>query len=143
MLQLNIRNLLALQANMRKKFSQQITLQPSNIQIESTDEEFLNKIMLIIENNFSVDDFNVNILAAEVGMSTPILYKKIKALTGFTVNNFIKSVRLKRAAQLLKQNAYTVYEVAYMVGFSDSKYFSKEFVKQFGRTPTDYIQEDY
>jgi ligand-binding sensor domain-containing protein/signal transduction histidine kinase/CheY-like chemotaxis protein/AraC-like DNA-binding protein len=141
-LQLNINNLLALQANMRRKFSQQITLQPTNVLIESTDEEFLNKIMLIIENNFSVDDFNVNILAAEVGMSTPILYKKIKALTGMTVNNFIKSVRLKRAAQLLKQNAYTVYEVAYMVGFNDSKYFSKEFAKQFGRTPSDYGTED-
>ncbi|MDR6781558.1 ligand-binding sensor domain-containing protein/CheY-like chemotaxis protein/AraC-like DNA-binding protein [Pedobacter africanus] len=142
-LQLNIKNLLSLQANMRRKFSQQITLQPSNILIESTDEEFLNKIMGIIENNFSVDDFNVNILAAEVGMSTPILYKKIKTLTGLTVNNFIKSVRLKRAAQLLKQDAYTVYEVAYMVGFSDSKYFSKEFVKQFGRTPSDYITEEF
>ncbi|ACU04927.1 hybrid sensor histidine kinase/response regulator transcription factor [Pedobacter heparinus] len=142
-LQLNINNLLALQANMRRKFSQQITLQPSNVLIESTDEEFLNKIMRIIEDNFSMDDFNVNILATEVGMSTPILYKKIKALTGLTVNNFIKSVRLKRAAQLLKQNTYTVYEVAYMVGFSDSKYFSKEFVKQFGRTPSDYSQEDY
>ncbi|WP_316814970.1 two-component regulator propeller domain-containing protein [Pedobacter nyackensis] len=140
-LQLNISNLLTLQSNMRRKFSQQITLQPTNILIESTDEEFLNKIMGIIEHNFSVDDFNVNILASEVGMSTPILYKKIKALTGLTVNNFIKSVRLKRAAQLLKQNAYTVYEVAYMVGFGDSKYFSKEFTKQFGRTPSDYAEE--
>lgn len=140
-LQLNISNLLTLQSNMRRKFSQQITLQPANVLIESTDEEFLNKIMGIIEHNFGADEFNVNILAAEVGMSTPILYKKIKALTGMTVNNFIKSVRLKRAAQLLKQNTYTVYEVAYMVGFSDSKYFSKEFAKQFGRTPSDYIEE--
>lgn len=138
-LQLNINNLLTLQSNMRRKFSQQITLQPSNILIESTDEEFLNRIMSIIEQNFSVDEFNVNVLAADVGMSTPILYKKIKALTGLTVNNFIKSVRLKRAAQLLEQKVYTVYEVAYMVGFSDSKYFSKEFVKQFGKTPTDYV----
>jgi ligand-binding sensor domain-containing protein/signal transduction histidine kinase/DNA-binding response OmpR family regulator len=140
-LQLNINNLLTLQSNMRRKFSQQITLQPSNVLIESTDEEFLNKIMGIIEQNFSVDEFNVNILASDVGMSTPILYKKIKALTGLTVNNFIKSVRLKRAAQLLKQNTYTVYEIAYMVGFSDSKYFSKEFTKQFGRTPSDYAEE--
>ncbi|MNT66287.1 HTH-type transcriptional activator RhaS [compost metagenome] len=74
-------------------------------------------------------------------MSTPILYKKIKALTGLTVNNFIKSVRLKRAAQLLKQKVYTVYEIAYMVGFSDSKYFSKEFAKQFGITPSEYAEE--
>jgi ligand-binding sensor domain-containing protein/signal transduction histidine kinase/DNA-binding response OmpR family regulator len=138
-LQLNIYNLLTLQANMRRKFSQQLTLQPSNVLIESTDEDFLNKIMTIIEANLSEEDFNVNTLASEVGMSTPILYKKIKALTGLTVNNFIKSIRLKRAAQLLLQNNYTVYEVAYMVGFSDSKYFSKEFAKQFGQTPSSFI----
>ncbi|RZM27242.1 MAG: response regulator [Pedobacter sp.] len=137
-LQLSIFNLLTLQSNMRRKFSQQITLQPSNILIESTDEEFLNKIMGLIEANLNNEDFNVNTLASEVGMSTPILYKKIKALTGLTVNNFIKSIRLKRAAQLLRQNTYTVYEIAYMVGFSESKYFSKEFTKQFGQTPSDY-----
>ncbi len=137
-LQLHIYNMLTLQANMRRKFSQQITLQPTNILIESADEEFLGKIMALIENNFGEEEFNVNTLASEVGMSTPVLYKKIKALTGLTVNNFIKSVRLKRAAQLLQQGHHTVYEVAYMVGFSDSKYFSREFSKQFGKTPSAY-----
>ena len=137
-LHLHIYNMLTLQANMRRKFSQQITLQPTNILIESADEEFLGKIMALIENNFGEDEFNVNTLASEVGMSTPVLYKKIKALTGLTVNNFIKSVRLKRAAQLLQQGHHTVYEVAYMVGFNDSKYFSKEFSKQFGKTPSAY-----
>ena len=137
-LQLTIANLLRLQANMRKKFSQQITLQPANILIESSGEEFLRKLVSLIEVNLVNEDFSVNILAAEIGMSTPVLYKKIKALTGMTVNNFIKSVRLKRAAQLLKQNNSTVYEVAYMVGFNDSKYFSREFSRQFGQTPTEY-----
>ena len=141
-LQLNISNLLMLQSNMRRKFSQQMTLQPSNVLIESTDQDFLNRIMVIIERSFNDEEFNVNVLASEVGMSTPILYKKIKALTDMTVNNFIKSVRLKRAGQLLQQQKYTVYEVAYMVGFNDSKYFSKEFTKQFGRTPSDYAAED-
>ncbi len=137
-LQLTIHNLLKLQASMRKKFSQQMTLQPSNVLIESSDEEFLNKVMKLIEGNLVNGDFSVNTLASEIGMSTPVLYRKIKVLTGMTVNNFVKSVRLKRAAQLLKQNSNTVYEVAYMVGFNDSKYFSKEFAKQFGLTPSEY-----
>jgi len=98
--------------------------------------------MGIIEKNFAEPEFSVNSLASDLGMSTPILYKKIKVLTGLTVNNFIKSVRLKRAAQLLRQNVYTVYEIAYIVGFNDPKYFSKEFVKQFGRTPSDYAFEE-
>ncbi|MES2454219.1 MAG: two-component regulator propeller domain-containing protein [Bacteroidota bacterium] len=137
-LQLHISNMLKLQENMRRKFSQQITLQPNNILIESADEAFLNKVMAHIEANIINEDFGVNSLASEIGMSTPVLYKKIKVLTGMTVNNFIKSVRLKRAAQLLAQGQHTVYEVAYMVGFSDSKYFSKEFSKQFGQTPSTY-----
>lgn len=138
-LQLNINNLLNLQVNMRRKFSQQMTLQPSNVIIESTDQDFLNKMMTLIEGNLSNEAFGVNELASELGMSTPILYKKVKAMTGFTVNNFIKSVRLQRAAQLLQQGTFTVYEVAYMVGFSSSKYFSKEFAKQFSRSPSDYV----
>jgi len=138
-LQLTIANLISLKSNIRRKFSQQITLQPANILIESSGEEFLNKLMNLVETNLINDDFTVSILAAEIGMSTPVLYKKIKALTGMTVNNFIKSVRLKRAAQLLKQNHNTVYEVAYLVGFNDSKYFSKEFSRQFGQTPSEYV----
>lgn len=137
-LQLNVSNLLMLQENMRKKFSQQLTLEPLNILIESSDEEFLNKVLTLLEENITNTDFNVNQFASEIGMSTPVFYKKIKALTGLTVNNFVKSFRLKRAAQLLEQNAGTVYEISYMVGFNDAKYFSKEFRKQFGQSPTEY-----
>lgn len=137
-LQLNIDNLLLLQENMRSKFTQQFTLHPSDVEIESTDEEFLNKVLYLLEENISNSEFNVNQFAAEIGMSTPVFYKKIKALTGLTVNNFVKSIRLKRAVQLLNQNAGNVSEIAYMVGFNDAKYFSKEFRKQYGKTPSAY-----
>jgi ligand-binding sensor domain-containing protein/DNA-binding response OmpR family regulator len=140
-LQINVSNLLVLQENMRKKFGQQLTLEPLNIIIESSDEEFLQKVLALLEKNITNTDFNVNQFASEIGMSTPIFYKKIKALTGLTVNNFVKSFRLKRAAQLLEQNAGTVYEISYMVGFNDAKYFSKEFRKQFGQSPTEYISK--
>jgi YesN/AraC family two-component response regulator len=135
---LNIENLLMLQENMRERFTQQFTLQPSDVIIESSDEEFLNKVLKLLEENISNSEFNVNQFAAEIGMSTPIFYKKIKALTGLTVNNFVKSIRLKRSVQLLNQNAGNISEVAYMVGFNDAKYFSKEFRKQFGKTPSSY-----
>lgn len=140
-LQLTLSNLLMLQENMRKKFSQQLKLEPLNIIIESSDEEFLNKVLQLLEKNITNTDFNVNQFASEIGMSTPVFYKKIKALTGLTVNNFMKSFRLKRAAQLLEQNAGTVYEISYMVGFNDAKYFSKEFRKQFGQSPTEYTSK--
>ena len=137
-LELIIENLITTQENMRKMFSQHLTLQPSNVIIESADHEFLTRILNLIEANISNTDYNVNQFAAEIGMSTPIFYKKVKALTGLTVNNFIKSIKLKRAVQLLQQKEYNVSEVAYMVGFTDPKYFSKEFNKQYGKTPSKF-----
>lgn len=137
-LELNVRNLLASREAMRQKFSQVLTLQPSNVIVDTYDETFLNKIIQIIEDNITDPDFGVPVLSSEAGMSQPVLYKKIRALTGLSVNNFVKSIRLKKAAQLLEQNRFTVYEVAYAIGFSDRKYFSKEFRKQFGQSPTEF-----
>lgn len=139
-LELTLQNLLSLQKNMRDKFSQYFTVEPTLTKIESTDEEFLNKVVLLLEQNINNPNFNVNLFASEIGMSTPVFYKKIFALTGLTVNNFIKSVRLKRALQLMQQNGGNVSEIAYQVGFNDPKYFGKEFRKQFGYSPSKFVQ---
>ncbi|MNL77191.1 HTH-type transcriptional activator RhaR [compost metagenome] len=72
-------------------------------------------------------------------MSQSVLYKKVKALTEMTVNDFSKSIRLKRAAQLLKESGYNVSEVSELIGFTDYRYFTKEFKKQFGQTPREYL----
>lgn len=79
-------------------------------------------------------------LADEVGMSQPVLYKKIRAVTDLSVNDFIKSVRLKKAAALLESNQYNISEISYLVGFNDPKYFSREFKKLFGDTPKSYLK---
>ena len=94
--------------------------------------------MQLVEDHMDDPDFSVAVLSVKVAMSRPVLYKKIKAVTGMSVNDFIVSLRLKKAAQLLKQKHLTVYEVAYAVGYNDRKYFSKEFKKQFGKTPSEY-----
>ncbi len=132
-------NLVSLYQNMRDKFSKQFSLEPTNTLLGSPDEEFLNKVLQLLEENIANSEFNVNLFASEIGMSTPVFYKKIAALTGLTVNNFIKSVRLKRSLQLLQQKAGNISEIAYMVGFNDAKYFSKEFKKQYGKTPSAYL----
>ncbi|KHJ38722.1 sensor histidine kinase TodS [Pedobacter glucosidilyticus] len=138
---LSIKNLLASREQMRKKFTQQMTLQPTNVLIETNDQDFLNKVLNQIENNLSNPDFGVHELASVIGMSTPVFYKKIKSLTDMSVNNFIKSIRLKRAAQLLEQDVLTVYQVSYEVGFNDTRYFAKEFKKQYGRSPSLYAEK--
>jgi signal transduction histidine kinase/ligand-binding sensor domain-containing protein/DNA-binding response OmpR family regulator len=138
MLELHIHNLLTSRQILQQKYSQQVTLEPQHISITLPDQKFLIKIMSIIEDNIANEEFGVPYLSAEVGMSQPVLYKKVKALTDLSVNDFVKSIRLKKAAQLLEEKQFTVYEVAYAVGFADSKYFSKEFAKQFGVTPSAY-----
>ncbi|MES2651606.1 MAG: two-component regulator propeller domain-containing protein [Bacteroidota bacterium] len=138
-LALNINNLLVARETLKKKFANVITLEPKNMVINTTEQNFLHKIIQIIEDNISNTDFDVPTLSAEIGMSQPVLYKKIRALTDLSVNDFIKSLRLKRAAQLLKAGADNISEVAFAVGFNDRKYFSLEFKKYFGKTPSDYM----
>jgi DNA-binding response OmpR family regulator len=105
-------------------------------------DRFLEDIVSFIEGNLDNGAFSVSVLAKHAAMSQPVLYKKIKALTGMSVNDFIKSIRLKKAAGLILTKKHTIYEVAYMVGFSDRKYFSKEFKKAFGMSPTMYMERD-
>ncbi|ETZ23033.1 hybrid sensor histidine kinase/response regulator transcription factor [Pedobacter sp. V48] len=138
-LQLHVRNLLSGREAMRQKFSKTFLLEPGQVVIESMEEQFLSRLIDIIERHMEDEQLGVELLAEEIGMSQSVLYKKLKALTNMSVNDFSKSIRLKRAAQLLAQKKYTVYEIGYMVGFSDRKYFSREFKKQFGKTPTEYI----
>lgn len=138
-LELSISNLLSLSAAMRKKYSSQYHLMPVNKTIESVDEMFLGRLMEIIEKNMDEPDFKVTDLAKKIGMSQTVLYKKIKALTDLSISDFIKSIRLKRSAQLLQSPVkMTIAEIAYMVGFSDPKYFTKEFRKQYGQSPSEY-----
>ena len=141
LLELNVRNLLSSRRLMQQKYSRQITLQPQNVVIESVDEQFLSRIVAITEEWMDNPDFGVAMLAEKIGMSQSVLYKKLKAVTDLSVNDFLKSIRLKRAAQLLRQQKMNVYEVAYAVGYDDRKYFSKEFKKQFGKTPTEYAAD--
>jgi AraC-like DNA-binding protein len=95
----------------------------------------MSKLLGYIDEHIADESFGVAELASKIGMSRPVLYKKIRMLTDLSVNDFVKSIRLKKAKQLFMQNRYTIYEVSYQVGFNDPKYFSREFKKQFGESP--------
>lgn len=120
------------------KFRSNIDLSPSEVGLTSIDEKFLNRVMSYIEENISSSEFSVEMLARECGLSQIHLNKKLKALVGSTANSFIRNIRMKRAAQLLKKNMYSVTEIMYEVGFNDAKYFRDCFKKEFEMTPTDY-----
>ncbi len=141
-LELNVRNLLALRERMREQFSRQWQTAgppaaPDAIP-NRVDTAFLEKVMQLVDEHMDNPDFGVDMLARKVAMSQPVLYKKLKAVTGMSVNDFVKSLRLKKAAELIRTRQHTVYEVAYMVGYNDRKYFSREFKKQYGKTPSEF-----
>lgn len=140
-LELSIRNLLQGRERLRHKYVRQVMLMPGRIEIASPDEKFLDKLMGLIASKMEDPEFNVGSLVEDIGMSQTVLYKKIKALTGLSITDFIKSQRLKRAAQLLSEHQLNISEVAYAVGFNDRKYFSKEFRKQFHVAPSEYVKK--
>lgn len=107
---------------------------------ESQDEKFLNYITEIIEQHLSDTDLNVAKLAELSGYHSKQIYRRVKQLTGNTTVEYIKGIRMKKAAMLLARKQFMISEVMYMVGFSDSSYFSKCFVEKYGKTPKQYME---
>ncbi len=105
----------------------------------SSDERFLANVTYLIEEHISDSDLNVNNLCEWTATTNKQMYRKIKQLTGMTPVSYIKSIRMKRAAMLLRQKKFTVAEVMYIVGFSNHSYFSKCFYDEFGVTPKKYV----
>jgi AraC-like DNA-binding protein len=135
MLEVRVWNLIATRQKLRERYQQEINLDPQNITISNLDEIFLKKVLNYIEVHIADPELSVEQLSAEVAMSRSLFYKKIKSLTNQSGVEFIRSVKIKRAAQILAQGQLTVNEVAVMVGFSDVNYFRKCFKEQFNYTP--------
>lgn len=138
LLKLNIKNLLNVRVTMRERFSQEMMLKPTNVIVNQADEKFLNRLMQIIDDHIDDSEFDVEQMITEVGMSKRVLYKKLSSLTNMTAADFVRTIRLKKAAMLLENGSFNVSEVAFAVGFNDPKYFTKSFKKQFGKSPRDY-----
>lgn len=105
----------------------------------SHDEKFLSKAISIISRNMNNDSYSFDMFFNDMNVSKSTLYRKIKVLTGMSPSDFIRNIRLKKACEIIKAKKVSVAEIAYEVGFNDSKYFSVCFKKEFGVTPTEYI----
>lgn len=135
-----IRSMLNMQERLRKKFQQQVEITPADVTITPVDEEFMKRAFDMVEKNLGNPDFSVEDLSRELFMSRVALYKKILSVTGKTPIEFIRIMRMKRAAQLLQKGQQTVAEVAYEVGYNNPKIFTKYFKEQFGIIPSKYQQ---
>jgi len=115
-----------------------INFNPEPFVFTSHDETFMNKVLKIIEENIENPDFMVDDIVQHTGMSRSVFFKKLKSLTGLAPVEFIRDMKMKRAAQILESGQYMVKEVSYMVGISDTKYFAKCFRATYGMTPVEY-----
>ena len=123
---------------LRAYYQGQIRLEPNEVTIPDADRLFLETAMHIVEANLSESTFNVPLLVREMGVSQSSFYRRIKSITGQSVVEFIRDVRLKRAAVLLTTSSLRVSEVAAQVGIDDVKYFRQMFQKLYGQSPSTY-----
>jgi transcriptional regulator GlxA family with amidase domain len=140
-LQTKVENILSVRQSLRQKYTSEMLLQPKNIILSSPDERFLQKAIEVIEKNISDPDMDIERFATEIGVSRMQLYRKLDALTEMTVKEFVRNIRLKRAAQILVQKKLNVSEVAYAVGFKDLSHFRKCFKQEFGMSASDYVEK--
>ncbi len=134
-----IKNLIELRRSLQLHMNRELVLQPTQIKVSEIDREFLADLKKVIEKNISEPELNVEHLSKLLFMSRTTVYRKILALTGVTPTDFIRSYRLKKAAQLLKSGNTTITEVAFEVGFSSRAYFTKCFKEQFQQLPSDLL----
>ncbi len=141
-LKVRIKNLLNNRKMLRDRFLKEGITNPKEITLNSPDEEFLSKLVSIVEDNIDIPEFSIDQLAKDIAMSHSSVYKKVKALTGMTTVGFVRDFRLKRAAQLLKQNKISIIDVSFKVGYTDRRHFSQEFKKKFGVNPSVYVKDN-
>lgn len=133
-----IKNLIDLRRQIQQNHRREMTLRPVKTDISTLDREFFKDLHQVIENNLSDPDFNVEQLAKKLYMGRSTVYRKIEALCGENPTDYIRSYRLKRAAQLLQNGAASVTDVAFDVGFNSRTYFTRCFKEMFHQLPSDF-----
>lgn len=136
-----VANLLKSRNTLQKYFFNEITLKSEDFKVSNEYKEFLEKCISITEKHIDDPDFNVKTLADELATSPSLLYRKVKSISGKSTNEFIRYIRLRKAAQLMVSSDYNVNQTALLCGFNDVRYFREQFSKLFGIRPSDYIKK--
>jgi DNA-binding response OmpR family regulator len=132
------KNLIEQRNKLRERFSLLTNLKPEDIAASSMDEQFLRLLLAVFEDHIEESDFTTEDLAREIGLSRMHLNRKIKSLTNLATHDFLRTIRLQRAARMLKKASGTVSEIAYRVGFNNLSHFARAFRKQYGKIPSEF-----
>lgn len=141
-LKLKVANVLESRRKLVAKVSSNPETELNEAATNTLDEDFIQKVISIVYEHLSDSDFDADQLCQALNMSKSNFYKKIKALTGCSVNIFVRNIRLKESAKLLKTGRLNISQVAYELGFSDPGYFTRCFVEYFGVTPSKYFLKE-
>jgi DNA-binding response OmpR family regulator len=141
LLKFKIANLLEIRKKLQIRFSQEVILKPFDVAINTADQMFLEKLQMILDKQLIESDFNSEKFCKAVGVSRMQLHRKLKALFNMSTSQFIRTQRLKLAADLLKKSDINISQIGYSVGFNDHAYFSKCFKKMFGCSPLEYSKK--
>ncbi|MEJ5265171.1 MAG: two-component regulator propeller domain-containing protein [Bacteroidales bacterium] len=136
-----IEKLIEQRKQLQRHFQQQFSMDNEMPTLSSLDKQLIQKVIQLVEDRMSDPNLSVDDLSRELGISSTHLYRKIKALMGLSTNDFIRKIRLKRAAQLLLQGNGNISQVMFEVGFTNSSYFARRFQEEFGMTPSEFIHQ--
>ena len=141
LLQLSIKNIFEQRRKLRDHYVKDFYAEAKDLVNSTKDREFIEKLFLILDSQIINPELDVDYICREIGMSRTKLYQKIKGLTGQSIVEFIRSFRLKKAIQIMTHEDVSISEVIYRVGIQTHSHFTKSFKKEFGKTPSQFLQE--
>jgi AraC-like DNA-binding protein len=141
LLLLTIRNRFEQHTRLKDRYVRDSHVAAMDLVHSEKDKEFMEKLLSVIDSQLTNPEFDIEWLCGEMGMSRTKLYQKIKNISQQSIGDFIRTVRLKRAVQIMTHEDVSLTEVMYRIGIQTQSYFSKAFRKEFGKTPTQFMQE--
>ncbi len=137
-----IKNLIETRRLLQEKFGTGTAVlhKPEKVQIGHLDQKFLDRVMKVIDEHISEEEFSIEEFGKDVGMSRSQMHRKLKALTGKSTSLYLRTVRLAKAKKMIEAKQATISEIAYQVGFASPAYFSRCFREEFGYAPSDHIK---
>jgi len=141
LLNLTLRNIFQQKSKLIERYTKDHHAEVKELVHSTKDKEFMDKLLAIIESQLINPDLDIELLCSEIGMSRTSLYQKIKSITGLPIGEFIRKIRLRKAMEIMTHEDVALSEVIFRVGIQTQSYFTKAFKKEFGKTPSQYLQE--
>lgn len=141
LLEITIQNILNQKKKLKEKYSIEHYAEAKELVHSLKDKEFIEHLISIIESQLSNPELNIDYICMQIGMSRTKLYQRIKAITGQSIGDFVRNIRLDKAVQLMTEKDITLAEVMYSVGIQTQSYFTKAFKKKFGKTPSQFLKD--